>query len=109
MGGPHRTTAEALDALEEAVQLMRELWQPGTVRFHGRHYTIDGIAGSDPIRTTTAGWMDLLTRLGHEQPFTTFILWPERPGHEQIQRFSDDIAPAVRANLADARAPVTGE
>src|SRR5690606_38496683 len=45
MGGEQRRPAEAVQALEEAMVLMRELWdteQRGGVRFHGRHYQVEG-------------------------------------------------------------------
>lgn len=50
MGGPHRAGAEALDALEESIALIRALWRPGeTVRFSGEHYSINGVhAGPAP-------------------------------------------------------------
>ncbi|GLW09002.1 hypothetical protein Misp01_41320 [Microtetraspora sp. NBRC 13810] len=43
MGGPTRTPAEAVEALEEAITILRALWRPGdAVRFEGRHYRLDG-------------------------------------------------------------------
>lgn len=44
MGGPRRSPAEALQALEEAVEVIRLLWsgQRG-IRYDGDHYTINGI------------------------------------------------------------------
>lgn len=43
MGGPRRTPREAVDALEEAIAVLRALWTPGPgVRFEGRHYRLDG-------------------------------------------------------------------
>lgn len=42
-GGPRRGAAESLDALGEAVQLIRTLWTTGPeVWFNGRHYQIAG-------------------------------------------------------------------
>lgn len=44
MGGARRSGAEALDALEEAVQIIRMLWSGERgLRFEGQHYTIKGI------------------------------------------------------------------
>lgn len=50
MGGPVRTSAEALVALQEGVEIIRALWRPGeTVRVRGTHYTVDGVhAGPAP-------------------------------------------------------------
>jgi alkanesulfonate monooxygenase SsuD/methylene tetrahydromethanopterin reductase-like flavin-dependent oxidoreductase (luciferase family) len=42
-GGPRRTPAEAVAALEEAVQVIRALWTPGHgVRLDGEHYGLHG-------------------------------------------------------------------
>ncbi|WP_406115137.1 LLM class flavin-dependent oxidoreductase [Streptomyces sp. NBC_01014] len=43
LGGPRRTPADAVDALEEAVAVIRALWAPGpAVHVPGRHYRLDG-------------------------------------------------------------------
>ncbi|MBE3014428.1 LLM class flavin-dependent oxidoreductase [Microbispora sp. NEAU-D428] len=44
MGGPRHSPGEAVDALEEAVAVLRALWTPGDegVRLDGRHYRLDG-------------------------------------------------------------------
>jgi alkanesulfonate monooxygenase SsuD/methylene tetrahydromethanopterin reductase-like flavin-dependent oxidoreductase (luciferase family)/hemerythrin-like domain-containing protein len=43
MGGPRRTPAEAVDALAEAIEVIRALWTPGRgVRFTGEHYSLTG-------------------------------------------------------------------
>ena len=42
-GGPMRDAAESIDALGEAVQVIRSLWTMGPeVSFNGRHYRIEG-------------------------------------------------------------------
>jgi alkanesulfonate monooxygenase SsuD/methylene tetrahydromethanopterin reductase-like flavin-dependent oxidoreductase (luciferase family) len=49
MGGPRRTAAEHVDALGEAIEVIRLLWAPGPpVRFTGRYYSLDGPASSTP-------------------------------------------------------------
>ena len=50
MGGPSRTTAEALAAQEEAIEIIRALWQEGsTVKISGTYYSMEGIhAGPAP-------------------------------------------------------------
>jgi len=41
MGGPPRTPGEAVDALEEAIELIRALWAPGErISFTGKHYSL---------------------------------------------------------------------
>jgi alkanesulfonate monooxygenase SsuD/methylene tetrahydromethanopterin reductase-like flavin-dependent oxidoreductase (luciferase family)/hemerythrin-like domain-containing protein len=43
MGGPRRTPGEAVEALEEAMTVLRALWTPGGgTRLAGRHYRLDG-------------------------------------------------------------------
>ena len=49
-GGPRRSAGESVEALQEAVQLMRALWVPGApVHFDGKHYQLRGAtAGPAP-------------------------------------------------------------
>ncbi|MGH3347959.1 MAG: LLM class flavin-dependent oxidoreductase [Nocardioides sp.] len=42
-GGPRRTPKEAVDALAEAVQILKAFWAGGTVRFEGEHYRAVGL------------------------------------------------------------------
>jgi alkanesulfonate monooxygenase SsuD/methylene tetrahydromethanopterin reductase-like flavin-dependent oxidoreductase (luciferase family) len=53
MGGPHRTPGEAVEALAEAVTILRELWDTsvrGGVRVAGQHYTVNGVKrGPAPV------------------------------------------------------------
>jgi alkanesulfonate monooxygenase SsuD/methylene tetrahydromethanopterin reductase-like flavin-dependent oxidoreductase (luciferase family) len=43
MGGPRRNPGEAVEALEEAIKIIRALWTPGPgVRFEGQHYQLHG-------------------------------------------------------------------
>ncbi|SEE30153.1 LLM class flavin-dependent oxidoreductase [Jiangella alba] len=47
MGGPARTPGEAVEALAEAIEIVRATWavdEPGGVRAGGRHYRVDGTA-----------------------------------------------------------------
>lgn len=47
MGGPSRTPGEAVDALEEAIAIVREVWaadKPGGAFVDGRHYRVWGAA-----------------------------------------------------------------
>jgi alkanesulfonate monooxygenase SsuD/methylene tetrahydromethanopterin reductase-like flavin-dependent oxidoreductase (luciferase family)/hemerythrin-like domain-containing protein len=44
-GGPRRDSAESVDALDEAIRIIREVWavqQPGGVRVDGTHYRVVG-------------------------------------------------------------------
>ncbi len=43
LGGPERAPGPAVDALEEAIAVLRSLWTPGpAVTFQGTHYTLHG-------------------------------------------------------------------
>ena len=44
MGGPRRTPGEAVDALSEAIDVIRGIWDPGRggVRVRGEHYAVKG-------------------------------------------------------------------
>jgi len=43
MGGSRRTPGESVDALAEAIEVIRTLWTPGRgVRFAGKHYSLNG-------------------------------------------------------------------
>ena len=43
MGGPRRTAGESVDALREAIAVIRALWTPGSgARLHGKHYELNG-------------------------------------------------------------------
>jgi alkanesulfonate monooxygenase SsuD/methylene tetrahydromethanopterin reductase-like flavin-dependent oxidoreductase (luciferase family) len=44
MGGPQRTPRESVDALEEAIQIIRLMWSgERTIDFEGEHYTVRGL------------------------------------------------------------------
>src|SRR3954465_2290688 len=44
MGGPQPTPREAVDALEEAIQVIRLMWSgERTISFEGEHYTLEGL------------------------------------------------------------------
>jgi alkanesulfonate monooxygenase SsuD/methylene tetrahydromethanopterin reductase-like flavin-dependent oxidoreductase (luciferase family) len=48
-GGPRRTPGESVEALEEAIDVIRQFWAGGGVRVRGRHYAVEGLqAGPRP-------------------------------------------------------------
>ncbi|MFI2367370.1 LLM class flavin-dependent oxidoreductase [Streptomyces sp. NPDC018833] len=53
-------------------------------------------AGKAPVRATAEQWAALLARLATEQPFRTFVFWPEDATVGQIERFAREVVPAVR-------------
>lgn len=182
MGGPGREKGEAIDALEEAVQLIKAFWRgEQAVRFAGAHYTardaspgprpahpigiwlgsygprslaltgrladgwlpsssyapperlpqmqqritdaalaagrrpqeirrlynVMGLISDGPVRETLVGpvsyWVEELTRLAVEVGMDTFVYWPADDRLNQLQRFAAEVAPAVRAQVAQAR------
>jgi alkanesulfonate monooxygenase SsuD/methylene tetrahydromethanopterin reductase-like flavin-dependent oxidoreductase (luciferase family) len=49
MGGPRRGPGEAVDALEEAIEIIRAFWRgDDPVRVRGRFYTVDGLKPGPP-------------------------------------------------------------
>jgi alkanesulfonate monooxygenase SsuD/methylene tetrahydromethanopterin reductase-like flavin-dependent oxidoreductase (luciferase family) len=49
MGGPRRTPKESVDALEEAIAILRSFWSgQRSVRFEGQHYQITGAHPGPP-------------------------------------------------------------
>ena len=63
MGGPRRTMSENVDALEEAIQVIRSLWRPGPpVRFLGSHYSLEGARPGPPPAHPIAIWLGAYKR-----------------------------------------------
>lgn len=59
-------------------------------------------SGTAPVRGNGEQWAALLSRLAIEQPFTTFVFWPEHETVDQVVRFGRDVVPLVRNAVADA-------
>jgi alkanesulfonate monooxygenase SsuD/methylene tetrahydromethanopterin reductase-like flavin-dependent oxidoreductase (luciferase family) len=175
MGGPKRSAGQALEALEEAIHIIRAFWSgERTIAFDGKHYSVRGLhpgppaahpigiwlglgkprglallgrladgwvpslfwatpdlvpelqrriddaaeaAGRDPIEIRrvyniggtiadgpTRGllggppdhWVETLTGFAQELGFDTFIFWPGDEPEAQLQRFAEEVVPAVR-------------
>lgn len=63
MGGPRRTPGESVDALDEAITVIRSLWTPGPpVYFEGRHYRLDGVRPGPPPPHDIAIWLGAYQR-----------------------------------------------
>ena len=182
MGGPSRGPREALEALEEAIRIIRLCWSgERSIRFAGRHYSVSGLhpgpppahpigiwigaykprmlglvgrladgwvpslpyapppaipelqsridegaaaAGRDPaeIRRVynligeiadagsndgfagpVAFWIETLTGFVLELGFDTLVFWPSGDRRRQLALFTEEVAPAVRAQVARAR------
>jgi alkanesulfonate monooxygenase SsuD/methylene tetrahydromethanopterin reductase-like flavin-dependent oxidoreductase (luciferase family) len=58
MGGPARSPREALEALEEAVRIIRLFWSgERTITFEGRHYTVKGLHPGPPPAHPIGIWI----------------------------------------------------
>jgi alkanesulfonate monooxygenase SsuD/methylene tetrahydromethanopterin reductase-like flavin-dependent oxidoreductase (luciferase family) len=57
--------------------------------------------GADPLRGTPDEWATFIARLAVEQPFRTFIFWPERHDIQQIELFAREVVPAARALIGE--------
>ncbi len=58
MGAPRRTMSELVDALEEAISVIRALLTPGPpVRFHGKYYSLDGARPGPATPHPIAIWL----------------------------------------------------
>ena len=89
-----RLDGGAADAGREPDEVRRVLNVRGAIT--------DG-ASEGMLRGPVAQWVDELTTLVVELGFDTFILWTEAPG--QLPRFAEEVAPAVRAQVASERGP----
>jgi alkanesulfonate monooxygenase SsuD/methylene tetrahydromethanopterin reductase-like flavin-dependent oxidoreductase (luciferase family) len=87
MGGPRRTPGQAVEALQEAIGLLRELWSDQrSVRFAGRHYQVAGVrpgpAPAHPIGIWVGGYgprmLALVGRLADGWVPSSSYLPPER-------------------------------
>ena len=58
MGGPARTPREALQALEEAIHVIRAFWSgERTISFQGEHYSVRGLHPGPPPAHVIAIWL----------------------------------------------------
>jgi alkanesulfonate monooxygenase SsuD/methylene tetrahydromethanopterin reductase-like flavin-dependent oxidoreductase (luciferase family) len=177
MGGPRRGPREAVEALDDAIDVIRAMWGPErSVRVTGRHYSLAGVhpgptpspslglwlgaygprmlaltgakadgwlpshaflgvdrladavariddaaaeAGRDPARLrkiynisgligpesaepfrgSVEQWTELLVSIATEHGMNGFVFWPADDHENQMARFAQEIAPAVRAAI----------
>ena len=87
-GGQQRGGRESLEALDEAITVIRKVWSgERNLRFSGEHYQLEG-AQAGPCRRTTSGSGSACTGLGHlnsrdESPMAgcrrSVVTWPRSP------------------------------
>jgi alkanesulfonate monooxygenase SsuD/methylene tetrahydromethanopterin reductase-like flavin-dependent oxidoreductase (luciferase family) len=56
-GGPRRTGPESVDALEEAIAILRSCWDEGTATFEGEHYQVKGLRFGPPPAHRIGIWL----------------------------------------------------
>ena len=102
-GGPRRGAAESIDALGEAVQVIRALWTTGPeVSFHGRHYRIAGAkSGPTPAH-------DMKIWLGAYQPRMLGLVGRVADGWIPSSPFLPPEGLAAANKIIDAAAVDTG-
>jgi alkanesulfonate monooxygenase SsuD/methylene tetrahydromethanopterin reductase-like flavin-dependent oxidoreductase (luciferase family) len=95
---PLREMAGRLDA--GAAEAGRD---PGAIR---RVLNVGGViadgASGGALRGPVARWAEELTALVVAEGFDTFVLWADGP--DQLQRFAEEVVPAVREQVARERA-----
>jgi len=110
MGGPRRSPGEAVEALEEAMALLRLLWSDRpSVRFTGRHYRVVGLkpgpAPAHPIGIWVGAYgprmLGLVGRLADGWVPSSGYLPPERLAAAQAR--IDDAATAAGRDPAAIR------
>ena len=58
MGGPRRTPGEAIDALEEAMQIIKAFWSgERAIAFEGRYYSVKGLHPGEPPPHPIGIWL----------------------------------------------------
>jgi alkanesulfonate monooxygenase SsuD/methylene tetrahydromethanopterin reductase-like flavin-dependent oxidoreductase (luciferase family) len=110
MGGPRRRPGEAVEALEEAIGLLRDLWSDRpSVRFEGAHYRVVGVkpgpAPAHPIGIWIGGFgrrmLALTGRLADGWVPSSPYVPPERLGAAQAR--IDEAAAAAGRDPAAIR------
>jgi alkanesulfonate monooxygenase SsuD/methylene tetrahydromethanopterin reductase-like flavin-dependent oxidoreductase (luciferase family) len=58
MGGPRRSPGEAIDALEEAMHIIKAFWSgERTISFEGKHYAVKGLHPGEPPPHEIGIWL----------------------------------------------------
>jgi len=60
----------------------------------------DTTRGAAPLHGTPDQWAAFFAHLATEQPFRTFVFWPEHHTLDQIERFATEVVPATRELVA---------
>jgi alkanesulfonate monooxygenase SsuD/methylene tetrahydromethanopterin reductase-like flavin-dependent oxidoreductase (luciferase family) len=119
MGGPRRTPGESVEALEEAITIIREVWateKPGPVFVDGKHYralgTARGPAPAHDVGIWVGGGMPRMLRLvgrradGWSIPITLFLPGGP-PALAEPNRLIDEAAQAAGRDPSAVRRILT--
>jgi alkanesulfonate monooxygenase SsuD/methylene tetrahydromethanopterin reductase-like flavin-dependent oxidoreductase (luciferase family) len=119
MGGPRRTPGESVEALDEAITIIREVWatdKPGPVLVDGKHYrawgTARGPAPAHAVGIWVGAGMPRMLRLvgrradGWSVPITLFLPGGP-PALAKANRVIDDAAAAAGRDPSAVRRNLT--
>ena len=95
----------ALEAGRDPTSIRRVVNISGTITDHGAADTVGDAGryapgGASALGGPVAAWVETLTRWSIELGLDTYVLWPsEADPIGQIERFANEVAPAVRDNV----------
>jgi alkanesulfonate monooxygenase SsuD/methylene tetrahydromethanopterin reductase-like flavin-dependent oxidoreductase (luciferase family) len=82
MGGPRRSPGEAIDALEEAIRIIRAFWSgERTISLEGRHYSVKGLHPGEPPPHEIGIWLGVGKPRGLALGWATPDLVPDMSRH----------------------------
>jgi alkanesulfonate monooxygenase SsuD/methylene tetrahydromethanopterin reductase-like flavin-dependent oxidoreductase (luciferase family) len=88
-GGPRRTPGETVEAVDEAIDVLRLLWsEEHAVSFDGKHYRLND-ARPGP----------------REDGFDTIVFWPVDASPTQLERLIAEVVPQLPSQLPDRGGP----
>jgi alkanesulfonate monooxygenase SsuD/methylene tetrahydromethanopterin reductase-like flavin-dependent oxidoreductase (luciferase family) len=98
MGGPRRSSREAFDALEEAIEIIRLSWSgERTISFAGRHYSVAGLHPGPPPAHPIGIWIGAL------RPKSLALIGRAADGWVPSLAYAPpEAVPAMQARIDDA-------
>jgi alkanesulfonate monooxygenase SsuD/methylene tetrahydromethanopterin reductase-like flavin-dependent oxidoreductase (luciferase family) len=91
---PERLTEMHRRIDEGAARVGRD---PGEIR---RVYNVGGTIADGPVRALLEGppehWVETLTSFARDLGFDTFVFWPREQSLDQLERFAQEVVPALR-------------
>jgi alkanesulfonate monooxygenase SsuD/methylene tetrahydromethanopterin reductase-like flavin-dependent oxidoreductase (luciferase family) len=106
MGGPRRSPGEAVDALVEAIEVIRLMWSDQrSVRFDGRHYRLAGVKPGPPPAHPIGIWLGVGGRRTLALVGRTADGWVSSSGWATPDKLPDMQARIDEAAVAAGRDP----